>query len=55
MPRTMRPESPGTIYHVMDRDDRREDIHPFSARCKTPLGEGNGNGYLKIACGWSLS
>ena len=26
MPRTMRVECPGAIYHVMDRGDRREDI-----------------------------
>ena len=26
MPRTMRVEYPGAIYHVMDRGDRREDI-----------------------------
>ena len=26
MPRTMRVEDPGAIYHVMDRGDRREDI-----------------------------
>ena len=26
MPRTMRLEYPGAIYHVMDRGDRREDI-----------------------------
>jgi len=28
MPRTMRVEYPGAIYHVMDRGDRREDIVP---------------------------
>jgi hypothetical protein len=55
MPRTMRPESPGTIYDVMDWGHRREDIHPFSALCKIPLGEGSRNGYLKIACGLSVS
>ena len=26
MPRTMRVEYPGAIYHFMDRGDRREDI-----------------------------
>jgi hypothetical protein len=26
MPRAMRVEYPGAIYHVMDRGDRREDI-----------------------------
>jgi hypothetical protein len=26
MPRAMRVEYPGSIYHVMDRGDRREDI-----------------------------
>jgi hypothetical protein len=26
MPRTMRVEYPGAIYHVKDRGDRREDI-----------------------------
>ena len=26
MPRTMRIEHPGAIYHVMDRGDRQEDI-----------------------------
>jgi hypothetical protein len=26
MPRAMRVEFPGAIYHVMDRGDRREDI-----------------------------
>ena len=26
MPRTMRVEYPGAIYHVMDRGGRREDI-----------------------------
>ena len=26
MPRSMRVEYPGAIYHVMDRGDRREDI-----------------------------
>ena len=26
LPRAMRVEYPGAIYHVMDREDRREDI-----------------------------
>ena len=35
MPRAMRVEYPGAIYHVMDRGDRREDI---SNRSGVPVG-----------------
>jgi len=38
MPRTMRVEYPGAIYHVMDRGDRREDIVPDAHQvdCRPP-------------------
>jgi hypothetical protein len=32
MPRAMRVEYPGAIYHVMDRGDRREDISIFAGQ-----------------------
>jgi hypothetical protein len=32
MPRAMRVEYPGAIYHVMDRGDRREDIFIFAGQ-----------------------
>jgi hypothetical protein len=32
MPRAMRVEFPGAIYHVMDRGDRREDISIFAGQ-----------------------
>ena len=37
MPRTMRVEYPGAIYHVMDRGDRREDIFVNDVDCQNPL------------------
>jgi hypothetical protein len=32
VPRAMRVEYPGAIYHVMDREDRREDVFIFAGQ-----------------------
>ena len=40
MPRTMRVEYPGAIYHVMDPGDRQEDIHLDDADDLNPIRAG---------------
>jgi len=51
MPRQVRIQSPGAIYHVMSRGNRRQDIyHVLSGRYRAQLVEGSGNGYLRTAC-----
>ena len=41
MPRTMRVEFPGAMYHVMDRGDRREDMFVDDGKGETAEQKGN--------------
>ena len=66
MPRKLRVEYAGAIYHVMNRGDRREWLlgtytarfnrrhkfsgHLFSGRYKALIVDGSGTGYLKTVC-----
>ena len=52
MPRQLRIEYPGAMYHVMICGNHRHKLigHVLSGRYKAQLVEGSGNGYLRTAC-----
>lgn len=55
MPRKLRVEYPGAVYHVMSRGNQRQNIfrdcgHLFAGRYKALPVDGSGNGYLRSVC-----